>query len=130
MTIDTPLFGLDERGITRDFTDVRMIGNVFDLDNARVRRNDPITSHQAADGNGVIGPAELVLETLRRLGPMHDEKLVAHIQGAAVLNGTKDYSEQRIRTARAGLVADGAVVDTGVKALTQRNRGTTVWAVA
>lgn len=130
MSIDTPLFDLAKE-ITRDLARPRpMVGNLLDLDSARVHRNDLDTSHEAADSNDVHGSVATVLDTLRRLGPMHDELLVTHIQAAAVFNDTPKYTEQRIRTARSTLVEKGLVINTGTKTLTSHNRRTTVWAAS
>lgn len=107
---------------------VPMIGEVFDLDTARARRKDLRSSHEAADVNNVEASIGTVLETLRRFGPMHDERLVAIVQGSAVYGSVPKYTESRIRTARKALEKKGLVEQTDWDVTSRGNR-TAVWGV-
>jgi hypothetical protein len=93
-------------------------------DSPRVRRSDPITSHEAADSNNLAESSAVVLALMRLNAPMgmadweifHDHQL----------EGGK-YTEQRLRTARHELVESGQIEDSGDTTVTMRGRKCTVW---
>lgn len=95
---------------------------LFD-DSPRVRRNNPATSHEAADHNNVKHSIGLVLDILR-VKPLADFEIenIARFIGAS-------YTGQRLRTARAALVEKGLVENTGIYRLTINGRRATVWDV-
>lgn len=95
---------------------------LFD-DSPRVRRNNPATSHEAADHNNVKHSIGLVLDILRG-GPLADFE----IETVAINRGWT-YTGQRLRTARAALVEKGLVEKSGIYRLTVNGRRSIVWAV-
>lgn len=124
MTINTPLWDDTDRSLPRDFSTVTMTGNVADLDAARFRRNDPITSQEAAESNDVQRSVEAVYSALAFLGPSADHEIVNHLEKASY------WSPSRIRTARKTLERQGRVRFTGLYHLTPSGRRTRVWEVA
>lgn len=94
-----------------------------DGDSPRVRRTDPITSHEAADHNDVEKSLGLVLSALKAFGPSADHELVN-------LLGQSGFTPQRLRTARAALVERGLVEESGIYRLTSHNRRAIVWQVS
>jgi hypothetical protein len=103
-------------------TTVPMIGTTFGIDTPRARRTDPETSHEAADVNDVEASIGAVLDTLRQYGPTTDEKLVNLMHSLGY-----QYTEQRIRTARAALVNVELVEFTGDREINPRGRKARVW---
>jgi hypothetical protein len=93
-------------------------------DSPRVRRTDPITSHEAADTNDTARSIGLVLDILRTC-PMADHE----IESVAESRGSK-FTGQRLRTARAALVEKGLVEATGEIRFTGHGRRTKVWGVS
>lgn len=99
------------------------VHSVFGDDTARVRKSDPLTSHEAADLNDVESSIGLVLASLRGFGPSADHELVQMLS-------TSGFTPQRLRTARAALVERGLVEQSGIYRLTAHNRRAVVWQVA
>ena len=97
------------------------IHSTFGEDSPRARRTDPVTSHEAADTNDVSKSIGWVLDTLAR-GPLADHELV--LMGTAC---GLPFTGQRLRTARAALVAAGLVEASGLYRLTKSNRRAIVW---
>lgn len=91
-------------------------------DSPRVRRSDPLTSHEAADHNDVEKSIGLVLSTLKAFGPSADHELVQFL-------GHSGFTPQRLRTARAALVERGLVEESGIYRLTPHGRRAIVWSV-
>jgi hypothetical protein len=92
-------------------------------DTARVRRTDPITSHEAADTNNTARSIGMVLDILQ------SEPLADHeIETLAAARGSQ-FTGQRLRTARAALVEQGRVEATGIYRLTMYGRRANVWQV-
>jgi hypothetical protein len=92
-------------------------------DTARVRRTDPITSHEAADTNNTARSIGLVLDILQ-LEPLADHEVAA----VALGRGSR-LSGQRLRSARATLVEQGRVEATGIYRLTMYGHRANVWQV-
>jgi hypothetical protein len=99
------------------------VGDLFD-DDARVRRTDPITSHEAADLNDTKRSIGLVLDILKSEGPKADHE----IETLSAARG-ENFTGQRLRTARAALVKKGLVGEWGIYRMTPRNRRAAVWTV-
>lgn len=106
------------------------IGSTFGDDEARARRSDHVTSHEAADSNNVDASIGAVLATLRAEGPMTDEQLVLAMEVAAAWDRVPAFTQQRIRTARASLVKRGLVRMAGYYRLTATRRRAQVWEVS
>lgn len=106
---------------------------LWDDDEPRARRTDPVTSHEAADSTQSKAAAsrDFVLYLLRDLGPMADHELV---DAADLLNArlpeTPRFSPSRLRTARHELTEAGKVTDLGIFRLTVSRRRAQVWGVA
>jgi hypothetical protein len=102
-------------------------------DSPRVRETDPVTSHQAADGNTttVVEVRDLVIFLLREFGALTDEELIDH---ADMLAGgyslTKRWSPSRLRTARHELTETGRVIATHETRPSKYGRDMSVWALA
>jgi hypothetical protein len=92
-------------------------------DTARVRRTDPITSHEAADTNNTARSIGLVLDILQ-LEPLAD-----HEVAAVALGRGSELTGSRLRTARATLVQRGLVEATGIYRMTMHRRRANVWQV-
>lgn len=101
------------------------IHTTFAEDTPRVRRNDPDTSHEAADLSDTDNSIGAVLDTLRQYGPKADHELHSLMESLGYF-----YTPERIRTARAALTRLEKVHHNGEFRLTPRQRRTRVWAVA
>lgn len=101
--------------------------DIFDAlaDEARARRTDPITSHEAAASVKVRRSQEQVLAVIGKYGPCTHEQLIKHVKAAGIT-----MTDSGVRSRCHELVEAGLVVDTGEKGLTQAGRKTTVWAAA
>ena len=97
------------------------IHSIFGDDSPRVRRTDPVTSHESADLTNVSKSIGWVLQTLARKS-LADHELV----GLAEMHGLH-FTGQRLRTARAALVGMGLVEASGIYRLTENNRRAIVW---
>lgn len=109
-----------------------LFGDDF-TDEPRVRRSDPITSHEAADStsNKVAASRAFVLYLLRETGPVADHELVAAAQDLYKrLPEIQKFSPSRLRTARHELADADKVVETGYFHLTESGRRAVVWEVA
>src|SRR5690606_39790282 len=98
--------------------------STFGDDTARARRSDPITSHEASDTNDVSRSIGWVLSTLLKVGPLADHQIeeIAHRRGVK-------FTGQRLRTARAALVRQGKVTESGEYRHTPNGRRAVVWAL-
>ena len=97
-----------------------MVGDLWD-DSARAKRNNPVTSHEAADLNDTTRSIGLVLDLLR-------EKAMTDFELEAVSRARGEkYTGQRLRTARAALVEKGRVEKSGIYRMTDNNRRAVVW---
>lgn len=77
----------------------------------RARTTDPATSHEAANAltdSDLRGSQQLVLSILRTRGPNTDEGIAAY-----AVDGAKQYSGSRLRTARKELQRLGLVKEAG-----------------
>lgn len=90
-------------------------------DSPRVRKNDPLTSHAAADSSNVKDSKHAVLSKLRQ------HKHLAAFELEQVL---PEWSPSRIRTALTELKADGLVVRSERTRPTRFGRDAHVWEVA
>lgn len=93
---------------------------------AHARRTDPETSHAAAASiseHNITNGQRAVLQTLRRIGPANDERIVALYTGPP-------QSPSGIRTRRAELVDRGLVFDTEQRVKLASGRRAIVWAAA
>ena len=83
---------------------------LWDDDSPRVRKDDPITSHQAADVSDTAGSRRAVLLIMQAwrtpLADFQIEKIHDDAGGR--------YTGQRLRTARAELVERGLITHDGV----------------
>jgi hypothetical protein len=93
-------------------------------DTARTRRNDPITSHEAADSTSrPLADSQLFAWVmLATFGPLADHELIVKSSGK--------WSDSRLRTARHELTEAGTVIDTGIYRLTPSGRRAKVWQVS
>lgn len=91
------------------------------------RRDDPQTSHEAAQSVDLTRGQRIVYDILRQHGPMTDEQLV-HI--VSFNRGEFRLSDSGARTRRSELARDGYVVDTGKRSKTAANRDSIVWGAA
>ena len=99
------------------------------VDAPRVRRDDPETSHHAADGNNITGARAEVLWFLS-IEPLADHELYARYEADSRMVGdTHLFTPQRLRTARAELVATGKVQFAGYYGLTPTGGRTRVWSI-
>ncbi len=108
-----------------------LIGTTWGEDTARARRTDPIESHQAADSI-----------TLTKRGSSRAEVLIIMRDAGVPLTGdqieekheerwrhgraTQHHTGQRLRTARAELVKEGLVAQSGV-GKSRHGRNAAVW---
>ena len=99
-----------------------MTRTIFPDDTARVRKSDPVTSHEAADSNQVALSQAAVLTIFRTSEPLADFELQDRLAGR--------WSPERIRTARHELSEAGVLTFTGYYHLTPRGRRAQVWALA
>lgn len=95
------------------------------------RRNDPSTSHLAADSvRNVTETHRRILDLLAAFGDDHDEGLLSTWELMADREeGWYPISPSGLRSRRAELVKCGLVVDSGVKANTKSGRSTIVWTI-
>lgn len=99
------------------------VQDVFGLgDRAVARREDPDTSHEAADSVERIGEVQRAVLRVLRDGPRCDES-IAQLCPVAV-------SPSGLRSRRAELVARGLVEWAGTYSLTSSGRRTRVWRLA
>lgn len=79
-------------------------------DGPRVRRTDPVTSHEAADSNNVPASQTYVFDLLYLSGPCADHELVAKAEAEFRAHPmSASWTPQRIRSARSELVGRGLV---------------------
>lgn len=91
------------------------------------RRNDLITSHEAADLTDTAASQLEVMRILAHAGrPLSDGEIYREHLAAPVLNPWS-FSDSRLRTARHELVEDGHVVEAGV-GRTSKGRRCKTWA--
>lgn len=100
--------------------DIPSIGSMFGDDNPRVRRTDPITSHQAADSNDVRDSRAVVLAAFHERHHFADHELVEFLSATS-------YTPQRIRTARSELSHDGVLELAGYTTTTPSGHAARVW---
>lgn len=99
-------------------------------DGPRVHRNDPVTSHEAADSNDTTASQQFVSDMLWLHGPLADHELVDLSEREFTYNpGQPRWSESRLRSARHELTSRGLVEDTGYYHLTPSGRRAKVWQV-
>jgi hypothetical protein len=109
-----------------DFTALPQI--VTARDTARARRNDPATSHAAADSNtNREHVQEHVLHLLRRFGPMSDHELTVRYFVDST-SPAADFDSPRKR--RSDLAKQGAVIATVLPGVGRTGRKATVWRTA
>ena len=99
------------------------INSSFGDDSPRVRRSDPVTSHEAADLANLSKPRNWVLYVLS-CGPLADHEVVL-----LASSFHQPFTPQRIRTARAELTRMGLVEKSGIYRLTENNRRAIVWQI-
>lgn len=95
---------------------------IFPDDTARVRKSDPVTSHEAADSNNVSKSHGALLTYMRVSGP------IAQGQAEDALYG--QFSPSRVRSAFSELEALGKVKRTDQFRLTPSGRRAQVWSLA
>ena len=99
----------------------------------RARREDPDTSHQAAEGSDLAGSQLVVEALLNYAGPtgLTDEELFegSRADWVVALTGHA-YSPSRLRTARSELVSEGTVADAQILRFTEFGRVSKVWVLA
>ena len=93
------------------------------VDTSRARRNDPITSYEAADSSNL---AESSAAVLAILATEPDGMADWEIELDHEAEGGK-YTGQRLRTARHELVESGLVEDAGTFSQTLSGRRCKVW---
>lgn len=119
MTLDTPLSIFDTNVIPP-----------LNGDGPRVRRSDPITSHEAADSNDVYPSQTYVFDLLWLLGPSTDHELVAAAEKEFAQHpGMDSWTPQRIRSARNELKNRGLAEFTGEYRPSPTGRRAQVWRV-
>lgn len=94
-------------------------------DAPRVRRNDPITSHESADATqGSVAASQAAVLTVLEdaLMALTDEEIAGYLKGR--------FSPSRVRTARHELEETGRVVSTGTVKPPGRRTRCRVWALA
>ncbi|KMY23297.1 hypothetical protein ACU19_04800 [Actinobaculum suis] len=97
---------------------------------AYARRNDPVTSWQAAaslSDDAVSGSQQWVLGTLREGGPATVEQLC---RGIPREGGFPKWTEQRIRSACSELEKCGLTFRYSEDGVSRRGRKCTVWAAS
>lgn len=100
------------------------VAGVLRRTKAKARGTDPQTSHRAAASvSGLSESQQMVLEALRREGPMHDEAIYAAVRSIP----GNFISLSGCRTRRSELVDRGLVEDSGLRTLTQHSRETIIW---
>lgn len=98
-----------------------LIGSTFGDDTPRVRRNDPLESHKAADSNNVRDSRAVVLAAFHERHHFADHELVEYLKSTG-------YTPSRIRTARHELSAD-EILELAGTTKTQTGRDARVWAL-
>lgn len=107
-------------------TDPIRVAGVVAGARAKARRTDPRTSHEAAASVGDLNLSQqMVYDTLREHGPMHDELISLTIRAVP----GNYISLSGARTRRHELVELGLVEDSGTTVLTESGRNTIVWKV-
>ena len=100
-----------------------MVKTIFPDDTARVRRSDPLVSHEAADSNDVPYSHMVVLTFLKMYGPLAQHETWD-------LAGNGRISPSRVRSAFSELEALGKVKRTDQFRLTPSGRRAQVWSLA
>lgn len=98
-----------------------MMPTIFPDDTARVRKSDPVTSHEAADTNNVSKSHGEVLHFLSSYGPMAQFEVERWVT---------TWSPSRVRSAFSELEALGKVKRTDQFRLTPSGRRAQVWSLA
>lgn len=98
-----------------------MMPTIFPDDTARVRESDPVTSHEAADGNNVPRSHMIVMRLLEMYGPSAQFEIERWADWV---------SPSRIRSAFSELEALGKVKRTDQFRLTPSGRRAQVWSLA
>lgn len=97
---------------------------------ARARRSDPRTSHEAAASvRGITATHRRILTLMEMFGPLTDDEIAARYRSEAKSMGWPPVSPSGLRTRRAELVDLGRVLDTRRTKATISGRRTTVWAL-
>jgi hypothetical protein len=97
-------------------------------DSPRVRRSDPVTSHQAADSISMTGRLDSQAHVLFDLR-LYGRSAAWQIEERAELTA-RQWSPSRLRTALKELVESGRVVRSDVAGLTPRGRACAMYEVA
>lgn len=90
------------------------------------RNSDPLTSHWAEQSVTNLTETKLVILTLLDTG-MTDEQLIKAYNNCVDLGIASKASESGIRSRRAELVKQGAVIDTGMLGETGSGRRSIIW---
>jgi hypothetical protein len=96
---------------------------------AKARRTDPATSHQAA-ASVKMGDTHNRILTILADGGATDEELYAVWQVKVLDQGWPRVSQSGVRSRRSELVRKGKVVDSGEKGRTVAGRACTIWRLA
>jgi predicted transcriptional regulator len=94
---------------------------LWDEDSPRARRNDPLTSHAAADSSNLADSQQAVLTALR----VHKHLAAFELETVLPM-----WSPSRIRTALTELAKQGLVERTDSTRMTPYGRDAHVWQVA
>lgn len=101
---------------------------VTNLDTARARKADPLTSHDAADSNqNREEVSEHVRHLLSRFGPMTDQELTVRFFADST-SPEAHFDSPRKR--RSDLTKAGLVIPTITRRPTATGRASTVWTLA
>jgi hypothetical protein len=105
-------------------TDPERVLGIKQRTEARARRTDPVTSHQAAASVGDLTVAQQAILDVLKTGPRTDEEIYKEIprRGARPI-----MSVSGARTRRSELVDMGLVEDSGAVGQTQHGRDTIIW---
>lgn len=98
------------------------IHSTLNDDSPRVRRSDPVTSHEAADSNDPAASRRFVMFAL------YEHELLAQFELEKLAAGL--WSPSRVRTAVHELVERGLVEFAGIYRVTPSGRRAQVWAVS
>ncbi|MGN6200499.1 hypothetical protein [Humibacter sp.] len=98
-------------------------GLVMDTGGPRHRKADPVTSQLAAEGSDLEGSQAAVFIALAGVG----ERGATDEEIKELVVGLGRWSDARLRSARAELVAAGVVVDSGSLRTTSYGRDAKVW---
>ena len=91
------------------------------------RTRDPETSHEAADKADTCRSETVVLDLLRKHGPLPDHGIEGWHKMRGLSSKGGDYSGARLRTARSALVRKGLVEWTGERVVLPSGRHARVW---